>query len=65
MRDQEFGHLRAFFTVARELNFSRAAQSLGVSPSALTQTIKGLGEGQGVRLLNRSTRRVTTTETKN
>ncbi|HEX4551010.1 LysR family transcriptional regulator [Pseudomonas sp.] len=62
MRDQEFGHLRAFFAVARERNFSRAAQALGVSPSALSQTIKGLEERLGVRLLNRTTRSVSTTE---
>jgi DNA-binding transcriptional LysR family regulator len=61
MRGNEFANLKAFFAVAHERNFSRAAQSLGVSPSALSQTIKGLEEGLGVRLLNRTTRSVSTT----
>ncbi|MBV6754442.1 LysR family transcriptional regulator [Pseudomonas chlororaphis] len=62
MRDQEFANLKAFFAVAQARNFSRAAQSLGVSASALSQTIKGLEERLGVRLLNRTTRSVSTTE---
>lgn len=61
MRGAEFASLKAFFAVAQERNFSRAAQSLGVSPSALSQTIKALEEGLGVRLLNRTTRSVSTT----
>lgn len=62
MRSQDFPHLKAFFAVAQARNFSRAAQSLGVSPSALSQTIKALEERLGVRLLNRTTRSVSTTE---
>lgn len=61
MRSGEFASLKAFFAVAQTCNFSRAAQALGVSPSALSQTIKGLEEGLGVRLLNRTTRSVSTT----
>lgn len=61
MRSNEFANLKAFFAVAQACNFSRAAQSLGVSPSALSQTIKSLEEGLGVRLLNRTTRSVSTT----
>jgi DNA-binding transcriptional LysR family regulator len=61
MRGSEFANLKAFFAVAQASNFSRAAQSLGVSPSALSQTIKSLEEGLGVRLLNRTTRSVSVT----
>ncbi|MGF0237759.1 LysR substrate-binding domain-containing protein [Rhodococcus sp. IEGM1300] len=62
MRSQEFANLKAFYAVAQARNFSRAAHALGVSPSALSQTIKGLEERLGVRLLNRTTRSVSTTE---
>lgn len=58
----DFGQLRAFVAVAEALSFSRAAASLGVSPSALSQTIRGLEERVGVRLLNRTTRSMALTE---
>ena len=58
----EIGALRAFVAVARALSFSRAADTLGVSPSALSQTLRGLEDRVGVRLLNRSTRSVSLTE---
>ncbi|HMR30901.1 MAG TPA: LysR family transcriptional regulator [Geminicoccaceae bacterium] len=52
----------AFAEVAREGSFTRAAGRLGVSPSALSQTVRGLEGRLGVRLLNRSTRSVSRTE---
>src|SRR6185437_12616273 len=55
--------LPAFFAVAREKSFTRAAAHLGVTQSALSHTIRGLEERLGVRLLNRTTRSVATTET--
>src|SRR5580698_424186 len=58
----DFGQLRAFVLVANARSFSRAAESLGVSSSALSQTIRGLEERLGVRLLNRTTRSVSPTE---
>lgn len=58
----DFAQLRAFVAVSDALNFSRAAESLGVSPSALSQLVRGLEERVGVRLLNRSTRSVSLTE---
>ncbi|WP_372021828.1 LysR family transcriptional regulator (plasmid) [Tistrella mobilis] len=58
----EFGQLRAFVAVAEALSFSRAAEMLGVSSPALSQTIRGLEERVGVRLLNRTTRSVSLTE---
>lgn len=54
--------LTAFVAVARERSFTRAAAKLGVSPSALSHTMRGLEERLGVRLLTRTTRRVTPTE---
>jgi len=47
-----------FVTVARELNFSRAAERLHISASALSQQIKALERHLGVQLLIRDTRRV-------
>lgn len=54
--------LAVFAAVGREGNFTRAAANLGVSPSAVGQTIRGLEERLGVRLLTRTTRSVTPTE---
>ncbi|MFI8481425.1 LysR family transcriptional regulator [Pseudomonas sp. NPDC078700] len=54
--------LVVFVTVAQEGNFTRAAARLSVSPSAVSQTIRGLEERLGVRLLTRTTRSVTRTE---
>lgn len=54
--------LVVFVAVAREGNFTRAAARLGVSPSAVSQTLRGLEERLGVRLLTRTTRSVTRTE---
>jgi DNA-binding transcriptional LysR family regulator len=54
--------LLAFRAVARERSFTRAAAQLGVSPSALSHTIRGLEERLGVRLLTRTTRSVAPTQ---
>lgn len=54
--------LSAFLAVVRERSFTRAAARLGVSPSALSHTLRGLEERLGVRLLNRTTRSVSPTE---
>jgi DNA-binding transcriptional LysR family regulator len=58
----DFGQLRAFVAVAEALNFSRAAETLDVSASALSQMVRALEERVGVRLLNRNTRNVSLTE---
>lgn len=62
MADQNLRDLNAFVVVAEERSFTRAAARLGVSQSALSQTIRGLEERLGLRLLNRSTRSVSPTE---
>lgn len=54
--------LVVFVTVAREGNFTRAAATLGVSPSAVSQTMRALEQRLGVRLLTRTTRSVTRTD---
>ena len=62
MAKPSYDDLSVFLAVDREGNFTRAAAKLGVSPSAVSQTIRGLEEQLGVRLLTRSTRSVTRTE---
>src|SRR6478735_9974730 len=59
---QNFNDLAAFASVAREGSFTRAAAKLGVSPSALSQTIRNLEARMGLRLLTRTTRNVAPTE---
>ena len=62
MRGAEFAELKAFAAVVERSNFARAADHLGLSPSALSQTIRQLEARLGVRLLNRTTRSVAPTE---
>lgn len=62
MRAGNLGDLGVFVAVAREGNFTRAAAHLGVSPSAVSQVIRGLEERLNVRLFMRTTRSVTRTE---
>ena len=59
---QRLDDLAAFALVARERSFTRAGAKLGVSASALSQTIKGLEGRLGLRLLARTTRSVAATE---
>src|SRR5690349_5984799 len=54
--------LAAFLAVVDERSFTRAAARLGVTPSALSHTIRGLEERLGVRLLARTTRSVAPTQ---
>lgn len=62
MPRRSFNDLHAFVAVATAGSFTRAAAQLGVSQSALSQTVRTLEEGLGVRLLSRSTRSVAPTE---
>jgi DNA-binding transcriptional LysR family regulator len=54
--------LMSFVVVAREQSFTRAAAQLRVSQSALSHAIRGLEERLQIRLLHRTTRRVSLTE---
>ncbi|GAA0830598.1 MAG: LysR family transcriptional regulator [Cupriavidus sp.] len=54
--------LVAFTRVARLGSFTAASAALAVSPSAVSQTIRHLEDRLGVRLLQRTTRRVGLTE---
>ena len=58
MRGSDFAELKAFVAVVERRSFARAAEHLGVSPSALSQTIRQLEGRLGARLLNRTTRSV-------
>ena len=61
----QLGHLddlAALVAVGRERSFTKAAAKLGVSQSALSQTIRQLEARLGVRLLTRTTRSVSPTE---
>src|ERR1700741_569068 len=61
MRGSEFAELKAFAAVVERASFTQAADHLGLSPSALSQTIGHLEARLGVRLLNRTTRSVAPT----
>lgn len=63
MARENLNDLVAFLAVVREGSFTQAAARLGVSPSALSHTLRGLEARLGVRLLNRTTRSVSPTET--
>ncbi len=62
MQGENLNDLAAFLAVARERSFTRAAAKLGVSQSALSQTIRGLEARLGLRLLSRTTRSVAPSE---
>jgi DNA-binding transcriptional LysR family regulator len=62
MRRGELADLTAFIAVADNLSFRAAAARLGVTPSALSHTVRQLEERVGVRLLHRTTRSVSPTD---
>src|SRR5271166_4096294 len=62
MQRGSFDDLRALVAVGHERSFTKAAAKLGVSQSALSQTIRQLETRLGVRLLTRTTRSVSLTE---
>jgi DNA-binding transcriptional LysR family regulator len=62
MRRADLADPAAFVAVADNLSFRAAASRLGVTPSALSHTMRHFEERIGVRLLNRTTRSVSLTD---
>src|SRR5215471_10291336 len=62
MNSPPFPQLQAFLLVARQRSFSAAARELGVSRSAVSQSVRQLEEQLRVGLLVRTTRSVSLTE---
>ncbi|EKE69395.1 LysR family transcriptional regulator [Celeribacter baekdonensis] len=56
MDPRQFSDLFIFNRVAEQRSFTAAARSLGVTQSAVSQTVKRLEQEMGLRLLSRSTR---------
>ncbi|MES1952075.1 transcription regulator protein [Salinisphaera sp. S4-8] len=57
-----YDDLFSFVTIARAGSFTRAAAQLGMSQSALSQSMKALEQRLDLRLLARNTRSISTTE---
>jgi DNA-binding transcriptional LysR family regulator len=62
MRQDQLDGLVTFLCVAELSSFSAAAVRLGVSPSAVSQSVRNLEQRLGVPLFNRTTRSVSLTE---
>ncbi|TPI11324.1 LysR family transcriptional regulator [Mesorhizobium sp. B4-1-1] len=62
MRREEIADLAAFYVVAEQRSFTKAAAKLGISQSTLSQIVKRLEERLGVLLVARTTRSVAPTE---
>jgi len=62
MRRTDLVGLTGFVAIADNLSFRVAAARLGVTPSALSHTMRQLEERLGVRLLHRTTRSVSLTD---
>jgi DNA-binding transcriptional LysR family regulator len=57
----ELRELRLFLTLGEELHFGRTAQRLHLTPSRVSQTLRGLEHKLGGQLLHRTSRRVALT----
>ena len=62
MRRADLADMTAFVAIANLLSFRAAAMRLGVTPSALSHTMRQLEARLGVRLLHRTTRSVSPTD---
>ncbi len=59
--DLNFRQLRDFLAVAEELSFRKAAERLNLSQPPLTRSVQALERSLGLKLFDRTTRRVTLT----
>jgi DNA-binding transcriptional LysR family regulator len=57
-RTVDLGELRVFTTLAEELHFGRTAERLQVTPSRVSQSLRGLEHKLGAQLVHRTSRRV-------
>lgn len=55
-------NLKAFEAAARHESFTRAAEELCVTQGAVSQQVKALEEGLGIKLFNRERQRLVITE---
>ena len=62
MKREDWSDMAVFAAVADAGSFTKAAQQLGISPSALSHNLRTLEARLGVRLLNRTTRSVAATD---
>lgn len=62
MRNVDTNDLSVFLTIARHRSIRKAADEMGVSPSAVSHALRRLEEQLGVRLFNRTTRSLAPTE---
>ena len=58
----KFNDINIFVRSAQTRSFSVAAQQLGMSPSAVSKAVRRLEESMGIRLMNRTTRKITLTD---
>jgi DNA-binding transcriptional LysR family regulator len=54
----ELRELRVFLTLAEELHFGRTAERLQLTPSRVSQSVRGLEQKLGAQLVHRTSRRV-------
>ncbi|MCZ0738697.1 LysR family transcriptional regulator [Phreatobacter sp. AB_2022a] len=62
MDRSEISDLTVFLAIAEHLSFRGAAERMGVTASALSHTLRQMEERLGVRLFNRTTRKVALTD---
>lgn len=59
---ESLASIRLFADVARTESFSETAKVLGIATSSVTRQINGLEQSLGIRLFNRSTRKISLTD---